>query len=92
MGFAYDLVVASVVTIIAIVVHFLGVELVAPGTTLWDMTAAYSGGELSVMSNISLWFEVLVVYIPLIAIGGVWLWTVVKTYKRQVQTAVRPPT
>lgn len=91
MGLAYDLTVASVVTIIAVVVHFLGIELVAPGTPLWEM-ATTGTSNLSGTAKASLWFEIFVVWIPMIGIGGVWLWTVVKAYKRQVQTAVRPPT
>lgn len=91
MGLAYDLVVASVVTIIAVVVHFLGVELVAPGTAMWDM--ATTGTEnLGGTAKAGLWFEIFAVWVPMIGIAGVWLWTVVKAYKRQVQTAVRPPT
>ena len=90
MGLAYDLVVASIVTIIAVVVHFLGVELVAPGTPLWDM-ATTGTSNLGGTAKASLWFQTFVVWIPLIGMGGVWVWTVVKVYKRQVQTAMRPP-
>lgn len=91
MGLAYDLVVASVVTIIAIVVHFIGVELVAPGTAMWDM-ATTGTANLDGTAKATLWFEIFVVWVPLIGMAGVWSWTVVKAYRRQVQTAIRPPT
>jgi len=91
MGLAYDLVVASVVTIVAVVVHLMMVELISPGTILWE-TATTGTENLNGTQRVSFWFEIMVLWVPLIGIGGVWLWTVVKAYKRQVQTAVRPPT
>lgn len=90
MGLAYDLTVASVVTIIAIVIHLIGIELVAPGAPLYEM-AATGTSNLGGADKANFWFQIFVVYIPLIAIGGVWVWTIIKSYKRQVQTAVRPP-
>jgi len=90
MGLAYDLVVASVITMIAVVIHFIGIELVAPGTPLFDM-AVENAANLDGAAKASLWFQIFVVWIPMIGIGGIWLWTVIKAYKRQVQTAVRPP-
>jgi len=90
MGLAYDLVVASVITIIAIVIHLIGIELVGPSTPLFEM-AVEEASNLGGAAKANLWFEIFAVWIPLIAIAGIWLWTVIKAYKRQVQTAVRPP-
>lgn len=88
MSYAYDLTVASVITIIAAIVHFMSVELFAPGSTLWgvatDGTAVLNG-----TARAAFWFEILAVWVPMGAIVGIWLWVMVRIYKRQAITGVQ---
>jgi hypothetical protein len=90
MGLAYDIVVATTITTISIVIHFIGVELFAPGTQLYNL-ATSGTAVLNGTAKASLWFELLVVWIPLLAIMGVWTWVAVSTYRRQAVTAVQRP-
>jgi len=81
--------VAAVETIIAAVIHRMAVELFAPESPLHalasDGTTALKGAERA-----DLWFEILSVWIPLLAIGGVALWLIAAEYKQQAATAVQP--
>ena len=83
---AYDYTTASVVTIIAIVMHYIMIEMVAPGTGIWDL--ATTGTEvLNGQARAGQWFEIIVLWVPLIGIAGVWAWAFVREWRRQVQTA-----
>lgn len=88
MSRAYDLTVASVLTIIAVVIHLMGVELFAPTGVLYgiatDGTEVFNG-----TARATLWFEIITVWAPLATTGTGWLWVLIREYRRQVQTAVR---
>lgn len=92
MSYAYDLTVATVITIISIIVHLMSVELFAPGTPLWDV-ATDGTAVMNGTARASFWFEIFAVWVPLAAIAGIWLWVMVRLYRRQAITAVsrRPP-
>jgi hypothetical protein len=88
MSRAFDFTVATVLTLIAVIVHLMGVELFAPGSVLYgiatDGTQAFRG-----TARATLWFEIIVVWAPLATTGTGWVWALIREYKRQVQTAVR---
>lgn len=87
MSAAYDVVVASVITIIMIVLHRIGVEMFAPGSALWEV--ATDGTEvMSGAQHANMLFQVIVVWMPMLFIGGVWLYVAIRAWKRQVQTAI----
>ncbi len=90
MSRAFDFVVVGVIWIVAIVVHMIGIELFAPGTPLYEIavdgTAAMNGGERA-----DLWHEILTVWVPLLAMGGISAWAMVREYRRQAVTAARAP-
>lgn len=90
MTLAYDIVVAGVITIMMFLFHRVGVELFAPGSKLWEVattdTAVMSGTQ-----HASRMFEVIVVWMPVLFIAAIWLWVLIRAYKRLVQTAVRRP-
>lgn len=87
MTLAYDCVTACVVTAVAAIVHYIAVELFAPGSPLWnaatDDTAVMHGTERA-----AFWFPVLTVWVPLAVVFGVWAWVMVRAYKRQVATGL----
>jgi len=89
MGLAYDIVVGGVITIICVAVHLMGVELFAPGTQLHtiasDGTAVLSGA-----TRADQWWQMIGIYIPTAGFIGIWLWVLIRAYRRQVQTAARP--
>lgn len=87
---AFDFTVSTVVTIIAVVVHRMGVELLAPGTPLHDVatdgTGNVNGPEFAefVWQAVSIW-------IPLIAIIGILAWAMLREYRRQAVTGTTRP-
>lgn len=85
---SYDFVVATVVTLVAIVWHRIAVDAIAPDASLYETVSslAVSGGPLNVGTRISFWFEIGVIWIPLIAIGAIWLYVFVREFRRQVAT------
>jgi len=85
MGLAYDLVVATVIAIISIVVHYIAVNLLAPGTALFGLAA--DATLLSGESRASTWYQILAMWVPL---GGLLIsaaWPLVRAYRRQAATA-----
>lgn len=93
MSRSYDFLVAGIVTLVAIAMHRMLVGLVAPGTGLWDVattgTSAFNG-----TANAAFWFEIGVVWIPVIGVAGVWAWVLIREFRRQVATGAgiaRPP-
>jgi hypothetical protein len=87
---AYDLVVGGVITIIMFVLHRVGVEMFAPGSALYEIatdgTAVMNGTE-----HATTLFTVIAVWMPMLFIGGIWLWVAIRAWKRQVQTARPTP-
>lgn len=88
MTLARDFVVAGVITIIMFVIHRVGVELFAPGSQLWK-TATEGTAVMSGTQHANTLFQVIVVWMPILFISGVWIWAMLRAYRRQVQTAIR---
>jgi len=85
---SYDFVVVGVITIIAVVIHTMGVELFAPSTELFavatDGTANVNGTQRAY-----LWYQIIAIYAPFGSFVGIIAWSIVREYRRRVQTATR---
>lgn len=89
MSRAFDFVVVGVIWIVALVIHLISVELFAPGSPLYEV--AVSGtGTMNGTSRADSWHQILAVWVPLFAIGGISAWAFVREYRRQTATARRP--
>lgn len=86
---AFDFTVITVIYIVAVVVHLMGVELMAPGSPLYalatDGTEVMDGQEWADMV-----YMIISTWVPLIGVGGISAWALVREYRRQTATAVRP--
>lgn len=87
MSRAYDYTVATVVTIVAFIWHRLAVGFFDPSGPLFQLAA--DANNLDGAARAALWMEISTLWVPLLAIGGVWAWVFVNEYKRQVATAVQ---
>jgi hypothetical protein len=80
--------VTGVIYIIAAVIHRMAVELFAPESPLHklasDGTAVLNGAQRA-----DLWFEILSIWVPIMAIGGVTAWMLMAEYRHQTVTAAR---
>lgn len=88
MSRAFDFVVVGVIWIIAVVIHMMGIELFAPGSPLHEL-ASTGTGAMNGAARADLWYEILTVWVPLAAGGGISAWAFVREYRRQAVTAVR---
>lgn len=87
MSRAFDFVVISIVVIIAVVIHTIGLELFRPGTPLYDLAA--SASNMNGQKRADLWWQILSIWVPLMASGGIMLWGVIREYRRQALTNQR---
>lgn len=88
MSRAFDFVVVGVIIIVAVMIHLMGVNLFAPDSPLH--TVASTGTEsMNGADRADLWHEMLTIWVPLIASGGIMAWAFVREYRRQAATAVR---
>lgn len=85
---AFDFTVVAIVYVVAVIIHLMAVELMAPGTPLYEMavtdTAAMNGQEWADQT-----YMILSTWVPLMAFGGITAWAVIREYRRQAVTAVR---
>jgi len=88
MTTAFDFTVATVISIIAIVIHRLSLTLFAPGQVLYSIAADAS--TLGGSGRAWLWFQIISIWAPLLVTGAIWLWVAVRLYKRQITTAATP--
>ena len=87
MSRAFDFVVIGVIWSISVCIHIIGINLFAPGTPLYETAASAStlnGGERA-----QLWFEILVIWVPMISTSGITAWGVIREYRRQAVTSVQ---
>lgn len=86
---AFDIVVAGVITIMMFIIHRVSIGIFAPGNGLYEVatdgTDVMGGPE-----HATFLFEVIAIWMPILFIGGIWMWVAIRIYKRQVQTAARP--
>jgi len=89
MSTAFDITVATVISIIAIVIHRVGTELFAPNKPLHEI-ASDGTAVLSGASRVDLWYQTLTIWVPILVIAGSWIYVMIRIYRRQVRTAARP--
>lgn len=87
MSRAFDFVLVGVIYIIAAIVHLMAIELFAPGTPLYEFAA--SATNLNGAERADLWFQIIAIWVPLIAMGGITAYAVIREYRRQATTGVR---
>lgn len=87
MSRAYDFVVIGVIYIIASIIHLMAVELFHPGGPLYETAA--SATNLNGAQRAQLWYEILSVWVPLLAAAGITAWGLVREYRRQAITAAQ---
>lgn len=81
--------VVGVVTIIAVVMHYFGIVAFQPGSPLYEVAAGAT--NLNGAERADLWFQIGTVWVPMIAIVGIWGWALFNEYKRQTVTRARRP-
>lgn len=87
----FDFTVSSVVIIVSLVVHRMGVELLAPGTPLYE-TATDGTGNVNGAQFADFVWQAISIWIPLIVFFGILSWAAIREYRRQVvTTAPRRP-
>lgn len=85
----YDFTVVSVIWIIAVVIHLMAISLFSPDTALYYV-ATDGTSTLGGQSKADLWYEILAVWVPLMAGMGILAWAVIREYRRQALTARAP--
>lgn len=75
-------------SIIAVLVHLIAVELLQPGGILWGV-ATDGTGVMNGTALAGLWFKILSTWIPLAVFVFAWLWVFLRLFRRQVATAQR---
>lgn len=90
MSRGFDFVVVGVIWVVAVIIHLMGVELFSPGGPLYTIastgTEAMNGAERA-----QLWYEILTIWVPLLACAGITAWAFVREYRRQAVTGARRP-
>lgn len=87
MSRAFDFVLVGIIYIIAAVIHLMAIELLAPGTPLYE--TASTATNLNGAERAQLWYEIVAIWVPLIAMGGITAYAVMREYRRQAVTAVQ---
>lgn len=90
MSRAFDFVVVGVIWVIAIVIHVMGIELFAPSAPLHEL-ASTGTSAMQGSSRADLWYEILSLWVPLMAAAGISAWAIVREYRRQAATALQGP-
>lgn len=85
MGLAYDLVVGAIIAIISLVVHYIAVSLLAPGTPLFAIAA--DATTLSGQQRAQTWYQILAMWVPMGGLLVAAAWPMIRAYRRQAVTA-----
>lgn len=82
--------VVGTVTIIAVVIHRIGIELFAPESGLHEI-ASVGTQAMNGAARADLWFQILSIWVPLGAFTGIIAWSLIREYRRTVSTAAQRP-
>jgi hypothetical protein len=85
---AFDFTVVAVIYAVAVVIHLMGVELMAPGTPLYSL-ATDGTASMNGQARADLWFQIISVWVPMIGFLGITAWAMVREYKRQAVTSIQ---
>lgn len=89
MSRLYDYVLIGVVSLISYIIHTIGIVLFAPESELHEIASdavVFGGAEKA-----DLWYQALAIWVPLIAVGGIVVYAVLREYRRQARTAAVAP-
>lgn len=86
MSRAFDYVVVGVIYVIAVTVHLMGVELFSPASPLHAIASGATHFDGAAKAD--LWYEILSLWVPLIGVGGISAWAIIREYRRQANTAL----
>jgi len=89
MSRPFDFTVVTVIWIVSIIIHRAAVELFAPESPLHEV--ASQATNLNGAARADLWFQILAIWVPILAMGGILAWSLLREYRRQVATATRTP-
>lgn len=87
MGSISDLVRVAVIWLVVFTVQNIMIRLVQPGSSLYE-----TGVEATNLNGAALanqWFQIIVIWIPLIIYAGTFLWIIIRLYRRQATTAIQ---
>jgi len=85
---SFDLVVIGVIAVISVVIHRIGIELFAPNSPL-HVLASDGTQVMQGAARADLWFQIISIWTPLLAFGGICAWALLREYRRQVSTAAQ---
>jgi len=89
MSRAFDLTIMTVIVIVSVVIHTIGLELFIPGSPLYEL-AANGNASMNGQARADLWSQILVIWVPMLASGGIIAWVFIREFRRQAVTAARP--
>lgn len=88
MSRAYDFTIVAVVTLVAVVMNRISLELLQPGSALYNVattgTDALGGTEFA-----NFVWQACAIWIPLLCVIGIMAWAMLREYRRQAVTATR---
>lgn len=87
MSLAYDMTVSAVIAIISVVIHMMALYLFAPDTALHAL--ASQATLLNGADRADLWYQILVMWVPLGGLLVAAVWPLARAYRRQAATAVQ---
>lgn len=88
MSRAFDFVLVGVIYIVAVVVHLMGIQLFGPASPLHQL-ATSGTGTMNGAARADTWYEIITIWVPLLAVGGISAWAFIREYRRQAVTAAR---
>lgn len=88
MSRIFDFTVLTVVYIISAIIHLIGAELFTPNGILYSL-ATDGTGAMNGQALADQWFMILTVWVPLISVGGMTAYVIIREYRRQTVTAVQ---
>jgi len=79
-------IIIGVVYTISVIIHLMAATLFEPGGVLYRgaVSAEHFNGEYLAEQ----WYDVLVIWAPVLSVAGVTMWGIVNEYRRQTQTAL----
>lgn len=90
MSRIFDYTVVSVVTVIAVVINRIALELLQPGSPLYAI-ATDGTGNVNGTAWADMVYQAVAIWVPIIAIAGILAWALLQEYRRQAVTSVRRP-
>lgn len=85
----FDFTIVSVTWIICVVIHRISLELLQPGSPLYQVATDGTGNVNGQQFADFVW-QAMAIYIPLIVGAGILAWAMLREYRRQAVTTAQP--